>query len=200
MILLGHNGAGKSTLINYILGFYTSLHQHPFLIHFSEHISPVITSDVGYAPESAFLDTELSAYDYLKLMATLRGVELGNVKNILAQVALSVDSKVPIKKYSKGMKQRLLLAIALFGNQKTIVLDEPTSGLDPYGREAIESLLISLKDEHDFIISTHSLELAQAMNDDIWIIKEGEIVYKGKPETREALKRLVHNYKPKAIQ
>lgn len=200
MILLGHNGAGKSTLIQYLLGFYNDVKQHPFLPHFKEHITPLDRSHLGYAPEAAFLDFAMSAKEYLKLFSLLRDTAEIDVTDTLKRVYLDVDEDVAIKTYSKGMKQRLLLAIALLGNPKMIILDEPTSGLDPFGQKAIESLLISLKDQHEMIICTHSIALAHALDDEIWILKEGEIVYKGRPSSQGEIESLLFSHQPQRLQ
>ena len=200
MILIGHNGAGKSTLIHYLLGFYTHTTQHPFLVDFKHEIKPLNRFELGYAPEMAHLDLSMSAKDYLAMMATLKGVSSYDIKALLNMVKLDVDAKKAIKTYSKGMRQRLLLALALLGRPKTIILDEPTSGLDPFGREAVEELLIALKKEHRFIISTHSLRLAVELEDEVWILKEGKIVHKAYFESEEALSEVLHHYKPEVIQ
>lgn len=188
MILLGHNGAGKSTLINYLLGFYPSLNDHPFLEHFSSYIQPLHDKSIGYAPEAATLDGNLSAYDYLYLMAGLKSLKPFNPETLLEKVALDVPKERVIRKFSKGMKQKLLLACAILGDPDVIVLDEPTSGLDPFVQHEIEQILIDLKAEHDFIVSTHSLPLAWALEEEVWIIKQGKIVYRGRPESESALK------------
>lgn len=200
MILLGHNGAGKSTFINYLLGFYVKLSDHPFLPHFSKHILKIDKKEIGYAPEAALLELNMSANDYFRMMAILRDVKEFDPEKLLRSVALEVDLNMPIKKYSKGMKQRFLLAIALLGDPKILILDEPTSGLDPFGRAKIEELLISLKKRHSFIISTHSLELALSLKDEIWILQEGKIMYKGYPKSLDELKELLFKYSPKRIR
>ncbi|WP_281951442.1 ABC transporter ATP-binding protein [Nitrosophilus kaiyonis] len=200
MILLGHNGAGKSTFINYLLGFYVDIKDHPFLVNFKDHLLDIDKKDLGYAPEAALLDLNMSAQDYFNMMAKLREVKEFDPIELLKSVALEVELDMPIKKYSKGMKQRLLLAIALLGKPKTLVLDEPTSGLDPFGRLEIEKLLIKLKNSHDFIISTHSLDLAMALEDEVWILKEGKIEYKGYPKDIDELEELLLMYRPKRIQ
>jgi len=198
MILLGHNGAGKSTLINYLLGFYPSISSHPYLPSLAKDLRPLDSSSVGYAPEAALLDGGLCAKDYFELIATKKKIREYDPKEELAKVGLTVDPKQKIKKYSKGMKQRLLLSLALFGSPKIVVLDEPTSGLDPFGREEIEAFLLKLKDKIDFIISTHSLEFAHKMQKEIWILKEGVVAYRGRPQTLEELKELFFSYRPKS--
>ena len=201
MTLIGHNGAGKSTLIQFILGFYTDVSQHEYLPHFSEHLDiDFDKKDLGYAPESTLLDLNMNAYDYFELIAALREIKSYNIRKSLDDVALNVDLKLSIGKYSKGMRQRLLLALAFLGSPKMIVLDEPTSGLDPFGQQAIEELIIEASKTYKMIICTHSLELALHLKDEIWILQEGKIVYKGYPQNYDELHKMYYKYKPTHIQ
>ncbi len=199
MTLLGHNGAGKSTLIGYLLGFYNRLDQHPFLPHFSEKIAPLDRHQVGYAPEAPYLDESASALDYLRLMAPLKRADRFDSAALFEQVGLIVDPKKPIAKYSKGMKQRLLIALALLGSPCTLILDEPTGGLDPFGHRQIGDLLLKLKAHHRLIVSTHSLDLAWALENPIWILKEGQIVHQGAFKSREALEACFFAHPPARI-
>ncbi|MDR3347222.1 MAG: ABC transporter ATP-binding protein [Helicobacteraceae bacterium] len=199
MTLLGHNGAGKSTLISYLLGFYNTLNQHPFLPHFAEHIKPLNREAIGYAPEAAWLEESACAIDYLLMMARLRGIKQFDVSALFASVGLRADPKKPIKTYSKGMKQRLLLAIALLGEPKTLVLDEPTSGLDPFGREEIEALLFDLAAKHTMILCTHSLELAYKLGDEVWILCEGKIMLRKRFDQLDELREAFFALRPSQI-
>ncbi len=196
MILLGHNGAGKSTLINYLLGFYPSRSSHPYLAELTKDAPKIDLDAVGYAPEAALLDGGLCAADYFALLADNRNIKAYDTVTELAKVGLHIDKNLKIKKYSKGMKQRLLLSLSLFGDPETVILDEPTSGLDPFGREEIEAYLLGLKDRCEFIISTHSLEFAYKFQKEVWILKEGKVVYKGKPQSLEELKKLFFENRP----
>ncbi len=196
MILLGHNGAGKSTLINYLLVFYPSVSSHPYLAELSKDAPKIDLNAVGYAPEAALLDGGLCAADYFALLADNRGIKAYDAVTELNKVGLRIDKNLKIKKYSKGMKQRLLLSLSLFGDPSTVILDEPTSGLDPFGREEIEAYLLGLKDRCEFIISTHSLEFAYKFQKEIWILKEGKVTYRGKPQSLEELKRLFFENRP----
>ncbi len=197
MILLGHNGAGKSTLINFYLGFYPSKDSHPYLEKLTKEASAIDLSSVGYAPEAALLEGGLSASDYFELLAANRQVCGYDIKAELLKVGLQIDKHQKINKYSKGMKQRLLLSLALFGDPKTVILDEPTSGLDPFGRIEIEEYLLGIRREREFIISTHSLEFAYRFEQEIWILADGEVRYKGRPDSLESLRELFFANRPK---
>ena len=106
---------------------------------------------------------------------------------------------LPIKQYSKGMKQRLMLSIALIGDPHTLLLDEPLSGLDPFGHEQIIDLLITLKRDCRLILSTHNLQDAWTLGDEIWLLQQGEFVYQGaKPDNKQALDELYFEHPPLA--
>lgn len=199
MTLLGHNGAGKSTLIGYLLGFFTDERQHPFLPHFKDLIKPLDLNEVGFAPEASYLEESANLKEYFELMSKLKGVENSQMNEILEMVSLKADHKKPIKSYSKGMKQRLLLGLALIGNPKTLILDEPTSGLDPFGRDAIENLILDLIRSRKIIISTHSLEFAYKLNQEVWILQHGEVKIRKKFDSYEELKEAFFQYKPNVL-
>ena len=187
LVLLGHNGAGKTTLLSYLLGFYTHTDQHPYLPTLAKGIAPLDTKTVGYAPEAARLEGSLSGDEYLKMQAMLRGVAAPKATDAFAQVGLQADRDMPLSRYSKGMRQRLLLALALVGSPSTLVLDEPTSGLDPFGRNAIGDLLIDLAKGHRMILSTHDLDLAARFGGTVWILHEGAYAYQGIPTSKAQL-------------
>lgn len=200
MVLIGHNGAGKSTLIHYLLNFYTNLSQHPFLAHFSTEVEQFYNKKIGYAPEAALLELSMSANDYFVMMSAIKGIKRFDANAALQEVFLEVDLNLAIKHYSKGMRQRLLLALAIMGEPELIILDEPTSGLDPFGQEAVEQLILSLKQRYELVICTHSLKLAFELDEEIWILQEGKIVYKGRVASRNELETLFKAYQPKRLQ
>lgn len=197
--LLGHNGAGKTTLINYMLGFFTDKRQHPFLPHFSEHFQTLSLKTCGYAPEAAYIDSELSAQDYFNMLKKVRGGS-EDLEVLLKKVRLQIDPKKPIKTYSKGMKQRFLLALSLIGSPKILVLDEPTSGLDPFGNKLIGELLLELNTKHDIIVSTHNIELAFALKNRITILKGGKVVENRFFDSLEELKKSLLTHRPEVLQ
>ena len=186
MILMGNNGAGKSTFINYILGFYTSSAQHPFIQNYQNHFQPLKNKTFGYSPEIAILNTGLNAEDYIKFLSKSRKVQI-NSDEVLESVALNISPKKPIQEYSKGMRQRLSLALAMIGNPEYLILDEPTTGLDRFGEKIILDILIKNYNKFKYIISTHSVKLAMALNEEIWIFKNGKIIKKFYPENLNIL-------------
>ena len=175
MILVGNNGSGKSTFINYILGFYTSSEQHPFIKNFQDKFKPLQNGEFGYSPEIAMFDTNLNANDYIQTVASLRNTQM-NSQKILDEVSLKISPKTAIREYSKGMRQRLSLALAMIGNPKYLVLDEPTSGLDAIGENIIIEILKKNRNNYIYIISTHSKKLISEIDDEVLRFENGQIL------------------------
>jgi len=190
MILMGDNGAGKSTFINYILGFYTSSNQHQFLNHFKTHFQPLEQNIFGYSPEIAMFDANLSSLDYIKSISSFRNVKV-DAEKILKNISLKTSPKTVIREYSKGMKQRLSLALAMIGEPKYLILDEPTSGLDRVGENIIINILKRDKNKFKYIISTHSSKLAIEIGDEVWFLKNGQIIKKFFPKNIEDLEKVL---------
>lgn len=200
IVLLGHNGAGKSTLIRFLLGFYPDRKAHPFLGCWS-FLEPLSLKAVGYVPESPYLDGLLTGREMLKMMSTLKNInnkEGHGWESLIAEVGLKPEClNQRLNEYSKGMKQRLMIAMALLGNPTLLVLDEPLSGLDPFGSKALMRLLQNYRKRCDLFISTHSLVDAYALADEIWLLKEGTFIYKDiKPDSLAALERLYFEHPP----
>jgi ABC-type multidrug transport system ATPase subunit len=187
---MGHNGAGKSTFINYLINFYSTEKQHPFLKELSKHQTPLEIGSFGYSPEIAMFDTNLRSIDYLELVSKIRKVEI-DVEEVLKSVSLNVSPKQRIGEFSKGMRQRLSLALAMVGNPKYLVLDEPTSGLDIFGERVVLKLLKERKDDFHYIISTHSTKLALELGDEVWLFKDGNIFHKFYPDSEEEILELL---------
>lgn len=201
LILLGHNGAGKSTLIRWLLGFYPDSSHHPFLEQW-QNIPQLNLNELGFVPELPYLDQNLTGADQFRLFSRLKNVSLTHKEMCQLLDRTGLEHKVlslPVKKYSKGMKQRLMLSIALIGDPKTLLLDEPLSGLDPFGHKQIIELLLELKPSCRLILSTHNLQDAWTLGDEIWLLQQGQFVYQGdKPDSQAALEKLYFDHPPHA--
>jgi ABC-2 type transport system ATP-binding protein len=119
----------------------------------------------------------LSARDNLLFTTRLYGVNKARVDEVLEMVALSDRAKEKVKKYSNGMKQRLLIARALLPNPEVIFLDEPTKGLDPGVARAIRNIVVELARQGVTIfLTTHYMEEADQLSDRVAILEQGKIV------------------------
>ena len=165
--LLGANGAGKSTLIKCILGLVRADKgniEHPYQLP-------------AYLPELPQLPTSLSALALLRFKYSAAGKDPALAGEDLNAVKLAEDAhKQPINQYSKGMRQRVALALALCGDPKLVCLDEPMSGLDALGRAEILDLLKQRKKQGAaFLMSSHIVPDMVQLCDRVLIMAHGKI-------------------------
>lgn len=188
---IGHNGAGKSTTMNIMAG----------LSHFEEG-SCIINGqnvkelakpgdlNVGFLPENPQFYPWMNATEYLLYCS--KNPDKQKVKEIIAWAGLEQHANRKIKGFSRGMKQRLGLAVALINEPKLIILDEPSSALDPEGRSEVLRLMVELKNMGKTIIfSSHILSDIERICDRIGMIENGEMIFE------KSLVSLLHeNVKP----
>jgi ABC-2 type transport system ATP-binding protein len=176
---VGPNGAGKTTTIKMLMGliFPTSGSARIF-------DSPIPSLEakrrIGYLPEHPAFYDFLSGREAARLFASLSGVpsaRLGpRVDELLELVGLTDAADRQIRKYSKGMQQRLGIAQALVGDPAFVVLDEPMSGLDPIGRKEVRDLILELKRRGKTVFfSTHILPDVETLCDRVGVIFEGRL-------------------------
>ncbi len=193
---LGPNGAGKSTTIKVLTGQLrpTSGSAHVVgcdVVEERQEFKP----QIGVVFEYQNLYERLSAWDNLRFSARLYGVEKARIDEVLAQVGLQDRAKERIKKYSNGMKQRLLIARALLHKPKVLFLDEPTRGLDPGVAREIRSIIAELAAGGVTVfLTTHYMEEADRLSDRVAIIDQGEIVAIDTPENL----KMIHGEKDRA--
>ncbi|SRR5581483_11348550 len=193
--LLGKNGAGKTTFIKCMLGIVFlnsgegSLLGYPFgSVHAKEQL--------GYLPENHRYPLYLTGEQTLAYFGKLSGIPkaaLGErIDRTLKIVGMAEWRTTKVRKYSKGMMQRLGLAQALINDPKLILLDEPTDGVDPVGRKEIREVLIRLKNEGKTIfLNSHLLSEVERISDRVAIMDHGTIVKQG---SIDALTRTDHVY------
>jgi len=184
--LLGPNGAGKTTFIKILLGIVRKTAGTATLLGrpAGDRASRV---RVGYLPENlrvARHHTAISALDYY---GRLSGVSGPNIRarqlELLERVGIADRAKEPLKKYSKGMLQRLGLAQALLHEPDLLVLDEPTDGLDPIGRSDVRTILQELKAKGTTVfLNSHILQEVELVCDRVAILDEGLLRIVGSPE------------------
>lgn len=162
--LVGRNGAGKSTFINSLLGLlpvkHGSISINGVQVTKKNHDWKKV---IAYLPEKFMLYPMLTGLENITFFAeaVAKTVDKERVENVLKSVSLWDDRDVQVKKYSKGMLQRLGLAITLYQDSSILVLDEPTSGIDPMGRKEILEVLKSLHDKTILLSSHHLDEIKQ---------------------------------------
>ena len=165
--LLGANGAGKSTLIKSMIGLVQPDSGH---IDFTGN-------PPAYLPEQPQIPLSLSALTLLRYKCSHNDLPLKNAEDALLEVRLQPESwSRPISQLSKGMRQRVSLALALCGNSKLILLDEPMSGLDALGRAEILALFQQRKNQGTaFLMSSHIVPDIVQLCDRVLILAHGKL-------------------------
>jgi len=179
---IGLNGAGKTTTMNILTGLIRFNGGKIFIKgkDFLKNKQELIRT-IGYLPETPTFYNYMNAYEYLNFIARIIGCDLKktrkSVGKLLEMIKLTKHGKRRIGGYSRGMKQRLALAVAFMNSPEILFLDEPASALDPEGRVEMLELIESLKDDKITIfLSTHILNDAERVCDKICIIDEGKIL------------------------
>src|SRR5215471_21842212 len=183
--LLGPNGAGKSTTIKLLMGIIFPTAGSARIL--GKPVSDVtVHSDIGYLPEQPYFYDYLTAAEVLDYFARFHGyraAERGErVLKMLKKVGLETAGKIQLRKYSKGMLQRVGLAQAIVHDPKLVILDEPMSGLDPVGRREVRDIILELKNAGKTILfSTHILSDAETLCDRVAVIAGGKLRGVGAP-------------------
>ncbi len=175
--LLGPNGAGKTTFVKVLLGIVRKTGGDATLLGRPAG-SRASRKQVGYLPENLRIPRHLNARGALTLYGQLSGLARGTIKQrrdkLLDEVGLADRAGDSVKKYSKGMLQRLGLAIALLHEPELIFMDEPTDGLDPVGRTQVRHIMQQLKQQGKTIfLNSHLLQEVELVCDRVAILDEG---------------------------
>lgn len=176
--LLGPNGAGKTTAISMLTGLFPPTKGNAFVCGFElKKQLREIYNVMGICPQFDICWPDLSVGEHVALYARLKGVAENQVqaavKNILKEVGLGSSGNVLSKDLSGGMRRRLSLAMALVGEPKVVFLDEPTTGLDPETKRNIWALLDKVKVGRCIVLTTHSMDEADALCGRIGIMSHG---------------------------
>jgi ABC-2 type transport system ATP-binding protein len=190
--LLGPNGAGKSTTIKLLMRLiFPTAGTARILGKSIDDIS--MHRDIGYLPEQPYFYDYLTAPELLDYFAQFHGLAATDrkdrVQKMLKKVGLDTAKKIQLRKYSKGMLQRVALAQAILHDPKVVVLDEPMSGLDPLGRREVRDIILELKKEgRSVLFSTHILSDAEMLCDRVGVIVGGRLRGVGAPENLVGIK------------
>ncbi len=179
--LLGQNGAGKSTTINIFLGFVKPTEGVAKINGISVVGHPEKTKKfIAYIPETVLLYPNLTGVENLKFFSSLAGFDYDNeaLTSFLSKAGLQSDAHHNrLGGYSKGMRQKVGIAIAIAKKAKVLLLDEPTSGLDPKASNEFSEILKELASEGTTIfMATHDIFRAKEVADRIGIMKRGNLI------------------------
>ncbi|EZH73407.1 ABC transporter ATP-binding protein [Aquimarina atlantica] len=178
--LLGANGAGKTTTINLLLGFTTPTSGNASINQIDVQENPKATKRfLAYIPENLMLYPSLTALENLDYFSGIAGKKLSTkeLKDFLEEAGLQTEAfDKRIATFSKGMRQKVGVAIALAKDAKVLLLDEPTSGLDPKASNEFGLLLHKLKSKGiATLMATHDLFRAKEVATHIGIMKDGKL-------------------------
>jgi ABC-type multidrug transport system ATPase subunit len=181
---LGPNGAGKSTTIKMFTG------QLPLKVGRAQVLGidvraddPIVQAQIGVCFEEKNLYDSMSGRENLRFFARLFGIREPDVDGLLHKVGLADRGRDPVAKYSKGMRQRLMMARALVNTPRALFLDEPTDGLDPVSSRAIRTLIQEEAGRGAAVLlTTHDMFEADELSDRVAFINEGRLYALDTPE------------------
>src|SRR5256885_3984611 len=176
---LGPNGAGKTTTLKLLMGLVFPTAGSARILGMEVN-DPRMKAQIGFLPEQPYFYDYLTARELLEYYGQLSGVaskeRSRKVNEMLERVGLPDAAGTQLRKFSKGMLQRVGIAQAILHDPKVVFFDEPMSGLDPMGRREVRDLMEQLKQEGKTVFfSTHILSDAEALCDRVAIIHQGEL-------------------------
>ncbi|MFA4876077.1 MAG: ABC transporter ATP-binding protein [Methanoregula sp.] len=185
---LGPNGAGKTTTMRMLTGVLTPGSGSVLISGIDIHRHPLSAKmQMGVIPESSTVYGDLSAEQNLQLSGKMYGMPRKEreerVDELLTRMGLSEKRKIPVRTFSKGMKQRVSIACAIIHRPKVLLLDEPTSGLDVQSRRLVIETIRGMNEAGSTIfLTTHNIEEANTLCHTVCIINKGQIVAQESPE------------------
>jgi ABC-2 type transport system ATP-binding protein len=182
---LGGNGAGKTTTIKILMSLLFATSGSARIL--GRDISDVkMHQSIGYCPENPYFYDYLTAFELMNYFGEILGIPGPKRKEKTAELLTKVglaekDWNKQLRKFSKGMLQRVGLAQSLINEPKIVFLDEPMSGLDPMGRREIRDLIAGLRENGTTVfMSTHILSDVEALCDQVAILRSGKLAATGK--------------------
>ena len=173
--LIGPNGAGKTTILSMLAGIL-----EPTTGTITMNGERIQAAQIGFLPQYPKFFDYLTAAEFLKMCGELNGMAKSELttrmEEVLQFVGLQEAQHKKTSTFSGGMKQRLGIAQAILHRPKLLILDEPVSALDPVGRREMMELLKALQQETTILYSTHILNDAEQMTDDVLFLVQGELV------------------------
>ncbi len=176
LLMAGPNGAGKSTLIRVLLGLVRPDAGLFTLDGHNLRIDNSFKQRLGYLPEAVAFADNLSGRQVLQFFASARGVARGRIGETLERVGLAHAAKRKVRTYSKGMRQRLGLAVAILHQPELLILDEPTGGLDQEGLALLNGILSEWRCAGRILLLTsHDLSLLEHRVDRLCLLERGQV-------------------------
>ena len=180
---LGPNGAGKTTTLTCVLGLIFP-DKGKIEIFVQSNLSVRAKENIGFLPENPYFYEYLTAAEFLNFYSDLAVVKKEKkqiqIESLLKLVGLKHAARLQLRKFSRGMLQRIGMAQALINDPSLVFLDEPLAGLDPLGRKEMRDVIIRLKEEGKTVfLSSHILQDIEMICDRVAILVEGQIINQG---------------------
>ena len=174
---VGRNGSGKTMLFRALSGLMSidsgTVSLDGKVLHKDFDVLP----ELGIMIENAGLYPQLSGFDNLKRLSSIRKkVDDNTIREYISTVGLDPDDKKPFRKYSLGMKQRLVFAQAIFEDQKILMLDEPTNAMDDSGVQMVRDILLERKKDSIILIASHNREDIDLLADEKYRVSNGQFI------------------------
>lgn len=183
--LVGPNGAGKSTLMRSIMGL-EEVKSGTIQIHSISHNNPDFFKSISFLPSDNYLYMQLTGYDHLSFIASIYKLSHQDIEDVIEVIGIGSYVNHPVKSYSYGMRQHLLIALSILTKPMIILMDEPFNGLDPTSIIELKHLIRTLHAKGiSLMISTHNLDILEDLTDTIWFIKEGKLFKNNMESTRD---------------
>lgn len=180
--LLGPNGAGKTTTLKMLLGLVSPTAGRFEIL--GRPAGPSTRKTLGFLPEQPYFPVHLTAGEVLSLYGRLSGLTAsaiqGSAADLLERVGLQGRESTQLRRFSRGMLQRLGIAAALLHEPDVVVMDEPASGLDPVGQRDTRNLMLGLRERGvAVLLSSHQLSEVEAVCDGVTILNRGVVAAEG---------------------
>ena len=174
--LVGPNGSGKSTLLNIITNLLRPTSGQVTILE-SNNTNPSIFREIAFMQDNTVLYDYLTGYDHLQFIADVQSLPKKRITETAVLIGIESYINKKVKNYSLGMKQHLLIAMAIMNHPKLLILDEPLNGLDPTSAIKVRHLLLKLQDEGTAILlSSHNLGEIDRITTNILFLKNGRLI------------------------
>jgi ABC-2 type transport system ATP-binding protein len=197
---LGPNGAGKSTTMKILTGYLAPTAGSARVLDL-DPTDPEqrlrLAPRLGYLPENGPLYMDLTPFETFEFIGNVRRLGAGlpkAIERVVEQCAISTVLHKPVRKLSKGFRQRVGMAQALLHDPDVLIMDEPTSGLDPLQIREMRGLIRELGKHKTLLLSTHILQEVEAVADEVVMVHEGRIVFNGTLERLRADRSLEERF------
>ncbi|QKS69918.1 ABC transporter ATP-binding protein [Paenalkalicoccus suaedae] len=176
LALVGPNGAGKTTLLHCMTNLLP-IDQGSIHLLGKNHANPEIFYETAYMQDNRVLYDHLTGYDHLRFITQVQKMDAARIHEVTEQVGMSSYVKKRVRAYSLGMKQHLLLAMALINKPKLLLMDEPLNGLDPTSALRVRHILQEIAEAGTTVVlSSHILGEIDRLTDTIYFMKDGVLL------------------------